>query len=196
METPFCSPFTAERRVAFTTHHNALDMKLYMRISLEPYLKRLIVGGFDRVYEIGKCFRNEGIDRPHNPEFTMLELYQAYADYEEMMRITEEIFEQTALAINGTTKVTFNGAEIDLKTPWKRIRMVDALKDYAGLDVKSMSDSELESLVDRHGGDLKGEYNRVWPSTRSSNCCGGDAGAAGLRDTSAGGDHSALQPGL
>jgi lysyl-tRNA synthetase class 2 len=161
VETPVLQPLYGGASASpFTTHHNALDMKLYMRISLEPYLKRLIVGGFDRVYEIGKCFRNEGIDRTHNPEFTMLELYQAYADYEEMMRITEEIFEQTALAINGTTKVTFNDAEIDLKTPWKRIKVADALKEYAGLDVRSMSDSELESLVDRHGGELKGEYNR------------------------------------
>ena len=161
VETPILQPLYGGAAASpFTTHHNALDMKLYMRISLEPYLKRLIVGGFDRVYEIGKCFRNEGIDRTHNPEFTLLELYQAYGDYEDMMRVTETIFEQTALAINGTTKVTFGGKEIDLKTPWPRLKVVDALKDLAGVDVMAMSDHELETAVDRHGGEVKGAFNR------------------------------------
>ena len=161
VETPILQPIYGGAAASpFTTHHNALDMKLYLRISLEPYLKRLIVGGLDKVYEIGKCFRNEGIDRMHNPEFTLLELYESYSDYEGMMRITEEIFEQTALAINGTTKVNVGGTEIDLKTPWKRLKVADALKEAAGLDVINMSDEELESAVKKNGGELKGSFNR------------------------------------
>ncbi|HPD77308.1 MAG TPA: lysine--tRNA ligase [Spirochaetota bacterium] len=144
----------------FKTHHNALDIDLYLRISLEPYLKRLIVGGFDRVYEIGKCFRNEGIDRTHNPEFTMLELYQAYADYNDMMALAEELIVNTAMAVNGTTKVTFDGKEIDLAPPWKKIKMTDAIKEYSGLDVMSMSDEELKKAVKEYGGEIKGEYIR------------------------------------
>ncbi|HON15230.1 MAG TPA: lysine--tRNA ligase [Spirochaetota bacterium] len=144
----------------FKTHHNALDIDLYLRISLEPYLKRLIVGGFDRVYEIGKCFRNEGIDRTHNPEFTMLELYQAYADYNDMMALAEELIVNTAMAVNGTTKVIFDGKEIDLAPPWKKIKMTDAIKEYSGLDVMSMSDEELKKAVKEYGGEIKGEYIR------------------------------------
>jgi len=161
VETPILQPIYGGAAASpFTSHHNALNIKLYLRISLEPYLKRLIVGGFDRVYEIGKCFRNEGIDRTHNPEFTMLELYQAYGDYEDMMKITEDIFEQTALAVHGKTKLEFDGKEIELKTPWRRLKVVDALKEYAGLDVMAMSDDELEKAVDKHGGIIKGEYVR------------------------------------
>lgn len=144
----------------FTSHHRALDIRLYLRISLEPYLKRLIVGGFDRVYEIGKCFRNEGIDRTHNPEFTMLELYQAYADYTDMMALTEEIVEKTALAVNGTTTITFEGKDIDLKTPWPRMKLTDALMEYAGLNVLAMSDDELAAELKKCGITLKGEFVR------------------------------------
>jgi lysyl-tRNA synthetase class 2 len=130
VETPILQPvYGGAAASPFISHHNALDINLYLRISLEPYLKRLIVGGFDRVYEIGKCFRNEGIDRSHNPEFTMLELYQAYADYTDMMSIVEEIIVNTALLINGTTGLRFDGKEIELKTPWKKIKMADAIKE-------------------------------------------------------------------
>jgi len=161
VETPVLQPvYGGAAASPFTTHHNALDMTLFMRISLEPYLKRLIVGGLDRVYEIGKCFRNEGIDRTHNPEFTMLELYQAYGDYNDMMNITEEIFEQTAIRVNGTTKAVFDGVEVDLKTPWKRLKVVDALKEYADLDIESLSDEDLLSEVEKHGGELKGDFIR------------------------------------
>jgi lysyl-tRNA synthetase class 2 len=161
VETPILQPIYGGASASpFTSHHNALDMKLYMRISLEPYLKRLIVGGFDRVYEIGKCFRNEGVDRTHNPEFTLLELYQAYADFTDMMEITERIIEDTAKKINGTTKVQYDGKEIELKTPWKKIKMVDAIKELAGLDVLAMSDQELENVVKKNGGELKGEFIR------------------------------------
>ncbi len=161
VETPILQPvYGGAAASPFTTHHNALDMKLYMRISLEPYLKRLIVGGMERVYEIGKCFRNEGIDRTHNPEFTMIELYQAYADYSHMMDITAEIVEKTALKVNGSTKVNFGGTEIDLKTPWKKIKMVDAIKEYGDIDVESLDDSEIQELLKKHGGELKGDYVR------------------------------------
>jgi lysyl-tRNA synthetase class 2 len=161
VETPILQPvYGGAAAQPFTTHHNALDIKLYMRISLEPYLKRLTVGGLDRVYEIGKCFRNEGIDRTHNPEFTMLELYQAYADYNDMMNITELMFEQTALAVNGSTTVSFDGKEIDLKTPWRRLKMNDAIKEYASIDVDALSDDELRKEVETRGGIIKGEFIR------------------------------------
>lgn len=161
VETPILQPVYGGASAApFTTHHNALDIKLYLRISLEPYLKRLLVGGFDRVYEIGKCFRNEGIDRTHNPEFTLLELYQAYGDYEDMMSLTEELFEKTALAVNGTTRASFNGEETDLKTPWKRIKMTDALKEIGGIDAEAMSDEELAAALKENHGELKGEFSR------------------------------------
>ena len=161
VETPVLQPvYGGAAASPFTSHHNALDINLYLRISLEPYLKRLIVGGFDRVYEIGKCFRNEGIDRTHNPEFTMLELYQAYADYNDMMLLAEELIVNTAIEVNGTTKVNFDGKEIDIKTPWKRIKVTDAIKEYAGIDVMSMNDDELKDALKKFGGEIKGDYIR------------------------------------
>lgn len=161
VETPVLQPvYGGAAASPFTSHHNALDINLYLRISLEPYLKRLIVGGFDRVYEIGKCFRNEGIDRTHNPEFTMLELYQAYGDYNDMMNLAEELIVNTAIRVNGTTSVTFDNKEINLKTPWKKMKMTDAIKEYSGLDVMSMSDQELKDAVLKHGGEIKGEFIR------------------------------------
>jgi len=161
VETPILQPLYGGASASpFISHHNALDIDLYMRISLEPYLKRLIVGGFDRVYEIGKCFRNEGIDRTHNPEFTMLELYQSYGDFNDMMELAEKIITETAIAINGTTVVKSGDKEINLKGPWKRIKMTDAIKEYSGIDVMNLSDSDLESEVKKHGGDIKGEFNR------------------------------------
>ena len=161
VETPTLLPIYGGANASpFTTHHNTLDMKLYLRIAIEPYLKRLIVGGMDRIYEIGKCFRNEGMDRTHNPEFTMLELYQAYADYNDMMNITEELFESTCKELYGTTQVEFNGNVIDLKTPWKRLKMVDAIKEYAEIDVESLTDDEMKKLIENKGGKIKGEFIR------------------------------------
>ncbi|MDA3838774.1 MAG: lysine--tRNA ligase [Candidatus Delongbacteria bacterium] len=161
VETPTLLPIYGGASASpFTTHHNALDMKLYLRIAIEPYLKRLVVGGMDRVYEIGKCFRNEGMDRTHNPEFTMLELYQAYADYNDMMNITEEIFESTCKELYGTTQVEFNGNLIDLKTPWKRLKMVDAIQEYAKIDVESLTDDEMKKLIEIKGVQIKGEFIR------------------------------------
>ena len=127
----------------FITHHNALDIPFYLRIANELYLKRLIVGGFDWVYEFSRNFRNEGMDRTHNPEFTVLEFYVAYKDYLWMMETTEQMLEQTAAATNGTTQVLIAGKEIDFKAPYKRITMYDAIKEYTGIDISSMNENQL-----------------------------------------------------
>ena len=126
----------------FISYHNALDMQGYMRIAPELYLKRLIVGGMDRVYELGRVFRNEGIDNRHNPEFTSVEIYQAFADYRDMMDLTEEVVVKTALKVLGTTKITYEGVEIELASPWKRISMIDAVKEYSGKDFTNVTDLE------------------------------------------------------
>lgn len=161
VETPVLLPIYGGANAApFTTHHNSLDMMLYLRISLEPYLKRLIVGGIDRVYEIGKCFRNEGMDRTHNPEFTMLELYQAYADYIDMMNLTEELFETSCKEIHGKTDIDFDGRTIELKRPWRRLKMVDAIKEYAEIDVEKLTDDEMKSIIKKKGGEIKGAFIR------------------------------------
>ena len=118
----------------FETHFNALDEDFKLRISLELYLKRLIVGGLERVYEIGRVFRNEGLDTRHNPEFTLMELYQAYTDYNGMMDLTENLYRHVAQEVLGTTKIVYNGVEMDLGQPFRRITMVDAVKEYAGVD--------------------------------------------------------------
>lgn len=126
----------------FITHHNSLDIDMYMRISLELPLKRLIVGGFERVYEIGRVFRNEGMDTKHNPEFTLMELYQAYTDYYGMMDITEGIIKHVAKEVAGTLKVEYQGVEIDLEKPFERITMLDAVKKYSGVDFDSIETLE------------------------------------------------------
>jgi len=127
----------------FITHHNALDLRLYLRISNELFLKRLIVGGFNRVFEFVKDFRNEGIDRTHNPEFTQVEWYQAFGDYNDSMNLFEEVVESACIAVHGTTKISYQGTEIDLKRPWKRLKMVDAIKEKAGIDVLKISKDEI-----------------------------------------------------
>ncbi len=126
----------------FETHFNALDEDFKLRISLELYLKRLIVGGFDRVYEIGRVFRNEGLDTRHNPEFTLMELYQAYTDYHGMMDLTENMYRHVAQEVLGTTKIVYNGIEMDLGKPFERITMVDAVKKYSGVDFNEISTLE------------------------------------------------------
>ena len=132
----------------FITYHNALDIEMYLRIATELYLKRLIVGGFDKVYEMGKNFRNEGIDIKHNPEFTCMELYSAYDDYNDMMNITEEIFSTIAKDIFGTTKINYQETEIDLTPSWKRITMIDAIKEVTGIDFNKIeSDEEALEIV-------------------------------------------------
>ena len=130
-ETPILSPIAGGAAARpFMTHHNALDIDMYLRIATELYLKRLIVAGFEKVYDMGKNFRNEGIDIRHNPEFTMIELYEAYADYNYMMEIMENMIAYVCEKIHGTTKVNYQGTEIDFTPPWRRITMVDAVKEY------------------------------------------------------------------
>jgi lysyl-tRNA synthetase class 2 len=149
----------------FETHHNALDLDLTMRIALELYHKRLIVGGFDRVYEIGHCFRNEGISTKHNPEFTMLELYQSYADYQVMMDLTEKIISEVAMAVCGTTKIEYQGTSIDLTPPWPRLSIVEAVKQYTGIDwVKLAGDKEAVEAAQSLGLkiDPKATKGMVW----------------------------------
>ena len=130
----------------FITHHNALDVPFYLRIANELYLKRLIVGGFDWVYEFSRNFRNEGMDRTHNPEFTVLEFYTAYKDYLWMMEITEQLLERAAIAVNGTTKATVDGKEIDFKAPYRRITMFEAIQEHTGKDISSMNEDQLRQL--------------------------------------------------
>lgn len=133
----------------FETHYNALDEDVKLRISLELYLKRLIVGGMERVYEIGRVFRNEGLDTRHNPEFTLMELYQAYTDYNGMMDLTENMFRHVAKEVCGTTKITYGDVEIDLGAPFKRITMIDAVKEYTGIDFDQIKDtSEAKKIAD------------------------------------------------
>jgi lysyl-tRNA synthetase class 2 len=144
----------------FTTHHNSQNMELYLRISNELFLKRCIVGGFSKVFEFSRNFRNEGMDKTHNPEFTVLEFYEAFSDYNDMMVHFENLYSRCAIAVNGTTKITYEGTEIDLKTPWRRLTMKDALKEYAQLDVDSLSDEELQQELSNREIELKGDYLR------------------------------------
>lgn len=135
----------------FETHHNALDMELFMRIAIELHLKRLIVGGMEKVYEIGRVYRNEGISTRHNPEFTMIELYEAYADYKDIMALTENLIAHIAEEVLGATKVMYQGQEVDLGTPWRRVHMVDAIKEVTGVDFwPEMSDEAALALAREH----------------------------------------------
>ena len=132
----------------FITHHNTLDLDMFLRIAPELYLKRCIVAGFERVYELGRTFRNEGMSVRHNPEFTMIELYQAFADYNDMMELTENMIAEVCKKVNGTTKVTYQGTEIDFMPPWRRITMVDAVKEYAGIDFNEIkTDEEAQAIA-------------------------------------------------
>jgi lysyl-tRNA synthetase, class II len=144
VETPVLQPIPGGASARpFITHHNALDIPLYMRIANELYLKRLIVGGFDGVYEFSKNFRNEGMDRTHNPEFTAMEIYVAYKDYNWMMDFTERMLEYCAIAVNGTTKATFGEHHIDFKAPYKRVTMRDAILEFTGFDISGKTEEEL-----------------------------------------------------
>jgi lysyl-tRNA synthetase class 2 len=143
VETPILAPIAGGAAARpFMTHHNTLDIDMYLRIATELYLKRLIVAGFEKVYDMGKNFRNEGMDVRHNPEFTMIELYEAYADYNDMMEITENMMAYVCEKIHGTTKVNYQGTEIDFTPPWRRITMVDAVKEYAGVDFTQINTNE------------------------------------------------------
>mgnify|MGYP000879194040 FL=1 len=143
VETPILTPVAGGANARpFETHHNTLDMDMNLRIANELYLKRLIVGGFEKVYEMGKMFRNEGMDTRHNPEFTNIELYQAYVDYEEMMKLTEDLFAYVAKKTLGTTVITYQGKEIDLTPPWRRLDMAEAVKLYSGVDFSTINTDE------------------------------------------------------
>ncbi|MDE5892250.1 MAG: lysine--tRNA ligase [Acetatifactor sp.] len=152
VETPMLVPNAGGAAARpFETHYNALDEDVKLRISLELYLKRLIVGGMERVYEIGRVFRNEGVDTRHNPEFTLMELYQAYTDYEGMMELTESMFRYLAQTVCGSTTITYNGMEIDFGKPFERITMNDCIKKYAGVDFDTVEgDEAAKALADQH----------------------------------------------
>lgn len=140
VETPILSPIAGGAAARpFVTHHNALDIDMYLRIATELYLKRLIVGGFEKVYDMGKNFRNEGIDYKHNPEFTMIELYEAYSDYNDMMDLTEDLVSSVAMKVNGSMKVNYEGTEIDLTPPWRRVTMADIVKEETGIDFNTIT---------------------------------------------------------
>lgn len=153
VETPILNTISGGATARpFITHHNSLDIDMFLRIALELNLKRLIVGGFDKVYELGRVFRNEGMDIRHNPEFTELELYASYQDYHDMMDITEELFSRTAQDVLGTTKINYQGQEIDLTPGWKRISMIDSIKDVTGIDFNEInSDEEAVALAKEKG---------------------------------------------
>ncbi len=161
VETPVLQPlYGGASARPFVTHHNALNMPLFFRISDELYLKRLIVGGLERVYEIGKDFRNEGIDRTHNPEFSMLELYQAYADYNDMMAIAEALFAHVCQTVTGSTTVVYQGKEINFSSPWPRIPMLEAIKQHGHVDVAHTSDADLEAACKRFGAEIESGLDR------------------------------------
>jgi lysyl-tRNA synthetase class 2 len=159
VETPMMHPIPGGATARpFVTHHNTLDMDLYLRIAPELYLKRLLVGGLEKVYEINRSFRNEGISTRHNPEFTMLEIYQAYADYEVMMEITENLIADAAQKINGSLQVEFDGQIIDFTTPWRRIPMLEAIQEHTGVDFSSLS-TDAEAREAATGLGMKVEKN-------------------------------------
>jgi lysyl-tRNA synthetase, class II len=148
VETPVLQPIPGGAAARpFITHHNALDIPLYLRIANELYLKRLIVGGFDGVYEFSKNFRNEGMDRTHNPEFTAMEIYVAYKDYNWMMKFTEKLLEHVAIAVNGTTKATFGEHQIDFKAPYPRVTMAESIQHFTGFDITGKTEDEIRSFA-------------------------------------------------
>ncbi|MFW6043003.1 MAG: lysine--tRNA ligase [Marinilabiliaceae bacterium] len=152
VETPILQPIPGGAAARpFVTHHNTLDMPLYLRIANELYLKRLIVGGFEGVYEFGKDFRNEGMDRSHNPEFTVMEIYVAYKDYKWMMDFTEKLIEKIAIDLHGTTKVEIDNKTIDFKRPYKRISMTEAIREHTGIDISGMDEQQIRSTCDQLG---------------------------------------------
>lgn len=147
VETPVLQPIPGGANARpFVTHHNALDMPLYLRIANELYLKRLIVGGYDGVYEFSRNFRNEGMDRTHNPEFTIMEIYVAYTDYNWMMDFTEKMIEKVALAVHGKTEVSIGGNQIDFKPPYRRLPMIEGIKEYTGIDISGMDEKALRDV--------------------------------------------------
>ena len=162
VETPILSTIAGGANARpFITHHNTLDIDMYLRIANELYLKRLIVGGFEKVYEMGRMFRNEGMSPKHNPEFTNIELYQAYADYEEMMRLTEELISYVAEKTLGTKVINYQGTEIDLTPPWRRMDMEEAIKEFVGVDFSTIdSDEEVIDIAKAKGLEIESGMKR------------------------------------
>ena len=161
VETPILQPiYGGAMARPFVTHHNALDMKLYLRIADELYLKRLIVGGMERVYEFCKDFRNEGMDRSHNPEFTMLECYAAYWDYNDMMGFVETLYQKLADVVMGTTKIKYGEHEIDLASPWRRLPFYESIEEKTGRDLRDATEEELRKMAKNHDIDLEGISGR------------------------------------
>ena len=156
VDTPILVPVAAGAHAKpFVTHHNALDQQLYLRIATELYLKRLIIGGFDKVYEIGRVFRNEGIDQDHNPEFTLLESYEAYADYNDVMEMVEQMVSTIAIEVNGSTKVAIGDDVIDFAPPWQRVSLREELEKRSGIDLESYNDDALRQKAGEVGIDTK-----------------------------------------
>ena len=156
VDTPILVPVAAGAHAKpFVTHHNALDQQLYLRIATELYLKRLIIGGFDKVYEIGRVFRNEGIDQDHNPEFTLLESYEAYADYNDVMEMVEQMVSTIAVDVNGSTEVCIGGQVIDFAPPWQRVSLREELQKHSGIDLESFDDDALRQKAGEMGIDTK-----------------------------------------
>ncbi len=161
VQTPILQPiYGGGAARPFVTSINAWDMKMYLRIAYELHLKRLIVGGFEKVYDLNYCFRNEGSDKTHNPEFSMMEIQWAYADYNDAMRLFDELWEYVAKKVNGSTKIKFQDNEIDLKAPWRRTTMSDALEEFAGIDVNVLNDDELKDRLRGYNIDYEGEFSR------------------------------------
>jgi len=162
VETPTLQPiYGGAAAQPFNTHYNVLDQDMFLRISDELYLKRLIVGGFERVYELCKDFRNEGLDRTHNPEFTQVEVYQAYADYTDIMKLVEDLLRMLAKELHGKTEIEFDGKTINFDMPWQRLRFTDALAEKLGADPLKMTDAELRGAADRYNIGITAETSRV-----------------------------------
>lgn len=165
VETPVLQPiYGGAAAYPFSTHHRALDMKLFLKISPELYLKRLIVGGFEKVYELGKNFRNEGIDRSHNPEFTMLEYYEAYTDYFDQMKQFEELVCHVVKSVKGTLKFTYQGKDIDFSPPWRRLSVLESIKEYGKFDPSAMNEKDLFAKLKQLGSDMEkpGSRGEMW----------------------------------
>ncbi len=194
VETPMMHPIIGGAAARpFVTHHNALDMKLYMRIAPELYLKRLVVGGFERVYEINRNFRNEGLSRQHNPEFTMLEFYQAYATYEDLMTLTEELIHELSQAVNGSLTASWEGKDIDLAGPWRRLSVRDAVVDVAGKPAALFDDPALAAEVAIEAGVPARDVLAALVESLSADDMAGLGGAAAL---AAGFADASQRPGL
>jgi len=161
VETPTLQPvYGGASAEPFTTHVRELDQEWYLNISPELYLKRLIIGGYERIFEITKNFRNESIDTTHNPEFTMMEIYQTYADYEDMMELTEQLYEHVAVRVTGSTEVEYQGETLDMSAPWRRMTMTEAIQEHGDFNVEELTDNEIRERMNEHGVELDSEYER------------------------------------